>query len=69
MSRTLGPVDINDQNSDNESNNEPFYLNDQLPMFLAHNETQARDIQNIDEDMAKCKLLIESLCDNQIKTK
>lgn len=58
MSRTLGAVNTVDNHSDDESNNEPFYLKEQLPMFLAFNEQQIRDTKNIDEDMAKCKLLI-----------
>lgn len=58
MSRTLGAVNTVDNHSEDQSNNEPFYLKEQLPMFLAHNEQQVRDTKNIDQDMAKCKLLI-----------
>ena len=37
MSRTLGNINPTENLSDDESvNNEPFYLKDQLPMFLAH---------------------------------
>lgn len=37
MSRTLGNTNPIENQSEDESNNEPFYLKDQLPMFLAHN--------------------------------
>lgn len=38
-------------------------------MFLAHNEGQTSTYKNLDEDIVVCKQLIESLCDNQIKTR
>lgn len=38
-------------------------------MFLANSESQSKKHPDLAEDMAKCKKLIESLCDNQIKTK
>ena len=39
-------------------------------MFLAHNPDQLNGNASIDdEDMAKCKELIENLCDYQLKTK
>ena len=37
MSRTLGSVIPEHHNQDDDHQNEPFYLKDQLPMFLAHN--------------------------------
>lgn len=59
MSRTLGNINPTENLSDDESvNNEPFYLKDQLPMFLAHADGQVQSGKHIDEDMAKCKLLI-----------
>lgn len=38
-------------------------------MFLANADNQNQNYSNINEDMTKCKELIESLCNNQIKTK
>ncbi len=39
-------------------------------MFLAHNPDHVNESLNIDdEDIAKCKELIENLCDCQVKTK
>ena len=71
MPRILGPIaDDQVSNQSDDSDNQAFYLTNELPMFLAHNPDQLNENPNIgDEDMAKCKKLIENLCDCQLKTK